>query len=111
MESSGFLEAFAKVKGAGVDSVGDIRQRKVIGVMAIDEVSRAADRERLGVLLLNDDLIAEHGQMLAKDGEEADHRIILALCENPRMKVGLFELMQIHFESPVHQLFGRSREL
>src|SRR5438552_17919962 len=111
MQTSGFLETLAKIKSAGIHSAGNISERKIFGLMVINEVSCAADRERLGVLLLNGDLIAQHGKMLAEDGEQADHRIILALRENPCLKVSLFELMQIHFESPIHQLPGRPREL
>ena len=60
MESGGFLESLAEIKSAGVYGASDSSERKIFGMMRIDEISRAADRERLGVLLLNGDLIAQH---------------------------------------------------
>src|SRR6266571_607390 len=104
MQAGRFLETLAKIKSAGVHSSGNISERKIFGMMTINEVSCAADRERFGVLLLNDDLVAEHGQVLAEDGQQADHRIILCLREHPRLKVSFLQLMQIHFQSPVNQL-------
>jgi hypothetical protein len=52
-------------------------RREVVGLMFLDVGTRALDDRRLGVFLLDENLIAQHGQMLRKDREQFDRGFML----------------------------------
>src|SRR6266568_5740757 len=91
-----FLEHFAKIESAGIHRAGHLRERKIIGLMAVNELSGARDRRRLGVSLLDGDSVAQQRQMLAEDSEQPGHRLVLAGRQDARVKIRLFKPVQIH---------------
>jgi hypothetical protein len=69
IDTGDLLEHFAEIEGAHIDRLGDLMQRKLLGLVVVDVFAGALDDRRLGILLLNEDLIAQYGQVLGKNGQ------------------------------------------
>ena len=63
------LEHFAEIEGAHVDRPGDLAQRQLIRLMLLDVLFGARDGRRLGVFPLNDELVAQHREVLGENAQ------------------------------------------
>src|SRR5208283_2875620 len=78
-ESRNLSEHFAKVEPAGVDRLGDVVEPEFLGLMVLNKLPGARDERRLGVLLADDDLVAQDREMLRENGQQFDHGVVMLL--------------------------------
>src|SRR5260370_7243936 len=79
--------------------------------MLMDELFGARDGGRFGVLLLDNELIANQRKVLSEYGKQAEHGVILFGGQNIGVKIGLLQLLQVNLEPPVKQLPGDTFKL
>jgi hypothetical protein len=67
IDSGNFLEHFAEIKRAGIARLGHMTQAKVFRLMFLNELFGLDNNRWFCVLVLDHDLIAQHGQVLRKN--------------------------------------------
>src|ERR1039458_8621354 len=76
IDADNFFERLAEVITAHVRGLGDLAEGKFLGLMFVDVGARLGDDRRLRVFALDENLVAQHGQMLRKNTQEFDGRIM-----------------------------------
>src|SRR4051812_1976495 len=72
-----FLEEFAEIERARVDSLGDQPQRNLLSLVSVDELFCPGNYRQFGVRLLNKNLVAYHREVLSKNCQQPDNRAVL----------------------------------
>jgi len=67
IDAGDLLEHFAEVIAAHVHGLGDLAEGKFFGLVLLDEGAGLGNDRGLGILALDEHLIAHHGQMLRKN--------------------------------------------
>ena len=74
--------------------------------MFVDELLGARDDGRLGVFLLHHHLVADHREVLRKDGQQLDDRLVLPGVQHAGAEIGLSQRGSVRFQTPFrHQLY------
>ena len=76
-EARGSLEQLAKMESACIGKLGNLREAQVLGVMLTDELLGSCNDWRLGIVALDQDLVALHGQVFRKNLEQLDRSRVL----------------------------------
>lgn len=100
------LEHFTEIESADMHRPGHILQVDGIRLMPDDVSSGSANHRRLGLSLLQHNLVRDYRQMLRKNFQELDHRRVLMRGQNPGVKICVFEFREIDSNTPFYQLFG-----
>lgn len=111
VQAGRFFEHFAKVEGAGVDRLGHLAQGKVFRLIFNNEFLRPLDHRRFGVFTVDNNLVADHRNMLGKDAEQFDHRLVLFGRQHLGSKIDALQPFPAHLQTPFGDEPGRALDL
>ena len=101
IDAGDFLEHFAKIIAAHVHCLGDLAQRYFLGLMIVNVSARFADDGRLGIFLLDEHLIAQHGKVLCKNAKQLDGGIMLLLVDDFAGEISFSQRLGIQIQLPL----------
>lgn len=77
IDAGNFFERLAKIERAHVDRPRDLAQRQFLALMFQNVFLGALDDRRFGVFLLDEHLVAQHGQVLRPNREQLERGLLL----------------------------------
>ena len=84
---------------------------EILGLVLLDVFLGARDDRRFGVVLLQEHLVAQHGEVLGEDGQQLDHRLMPLGRHHRGGEIGLLELGRVHIDAPFLYQLERAPEL
>ena len=110
-QPDGLLEHLAEIEGARVDCPRHLLERELLALMIGDVGARPRDHRRLRLLLPHHELVAQRGEVLGEDRQQADDRLILALRHDAGLEISLLDPLEVDLAAPLEQLAGHALEL
>ncbi len=86
-------------------------ERKFLGLVFVDVFPGPFDDRRLGIFLLDENLIAQYGEVLGKNGQQFDGGFVLFPGNDFAGKISFAQGLAVYIQSPLLHLFFRPFKL